>query len=96
MKRKNISSVSFLVVVGAAIFAYLGAGLAQDAKPSNKQTIDEFSKYLSGTVLTGVFTVDGKALDKLNEERYEIKTARKLEGYDSLWEIVTRDRKSVV
>ena len=40
--------------------------------------------------LTGVFTVDGKPLDKLNEERYEIKSAKKLDGYESLWEIVTR------
>ena len=90
MKRNNVSSVLLLFVVASAIFACLGLGLAQDAKPSNKQTLDEFAKYLSGTVLTGVFTVDGKPLDKLHEERYEIKTARKLEGYDSLWEIVTR------
>lgn len=79
-----------LVVVGLAISAYLAAGFAQEPKPLNKPPIDDFSKYLSGTVLTGVFTVDGKPLDKLNEERYEIKSARKLDGYDSLWEIVTR------
>ncbi|HUP81265.1 MAG TPA: hypothetical protein VM260_22125 [Pirellula sp.] len=90
MKRKNTCLVLLLVAVLFVIFAYFGTGIAQDAKPSNKQSIDEFSKYLSGTVLTGVFTVDGKPLDKLHEERYEIKTARKLEGYDSLWEIVTR------
>ncbi len=79
-----------LVVVGLAISAYLGSGFAQEPKSLNKPPIEDFSKYLSGTVLTGVFTVDGKPLDKLNEERYEIKSARKLEGYDSLWQIVTR------
>ena len=79
-----------LVVVGLAISTYLAAGFAQEPKPLNKSPIEDFSKYLSGTVLTGVFTVDGKPLNKLNEERYEIKSARKLDGYDSLWEIVTR------
>lgn len=83
-------SVFFLVVIGLAISAYLGAGFAQEPKTLNKAPIEDFSKYLSGTVLTGVFTVDGKPLDKLNEERYEIKSARKLDGYDSLWEIITR------
>ena len=80
----------FSVVVGLAIFAYLNSGLAQESKPITKPPIEDFTNYLSGTVLTGVFTVDGKPLDKLHEERYEIKTARKLDGYESLWEIVTR------
>ena len=57
---------------------------------AEKPPVEEFAKYLSGTVLSGVFTIDGQPLAKLQEERYEIKTARKIDGYDSLWEIVTR------
>jgi hypothetical protein len=64
---------------------------SDNAKPTAaQQTIDDFSKYLSGTVLTGVFTIDGQPLTKVQEERYEIRSAKKLEGYDSLWQIVTR------
>ena len=95
MNRNRLGYGLFLVALGLAFSAYLGSsylgtGLAQDPKQSNKLLIDELSKYLSGTVLTGVYTVDGKPLDKLNEERYEIKSAKKLDGYESLWEIVTR------
>ena len=90
LNRFYLSLSLLLVVVGLTISAYLGSGLAQESKPLSKQPIEDFTKYLSGSILTGVFTVDGKPLDKLHEERYEIKTARKLEGYDSLWEIVTR------
>jgi len=52
--------------------------------------IAEFEEYLSGSILTGVFTVDGQELNKLEPESYEIKSAKKLEGYDSVWEITTR------
>jgi len=55
-----------------------------------KQPIEEFEAYLSGAALTGVFTVDGKPLDKLNEERYEIKKAKRIDTNSSLWEITTR------
>ena len=90
LNRYRLSLSMFLVVVALTIPAYLGSGLAQESKSQSKPPIEDFTKYLSGTVLTGVFTVDGKPLDKLHEERYEIKTARKLDGYESLWEIVTR------
>ncbi len=90
LHRKIIAIGMAVVVVGLAINSFLSNGHAQDPKPTNKTLIEDFSKYLSGTVLTGVFTIDGKPLDKLHEERYEIKSAKKLEGYDSLWEIVTR------
>ena len=95
VNRNRLGYGLFLVTFVVVISAFLGSGstesgLAQEPKSPNKPLIDEFSKYLSGTVLTGVFTVDGKPLDKLNEERYEIKSAKKLDGYESLWEIVTR------
>lgn len=77
---------------GTAFLAtpYLGTAVAQDPAKGAKPPVEDFAKYLSGTVLTGVFTVDGKPLDKLTEERYEIKSAKKLDGYESLWEIETR------
>ena len=90
MNRIRIGSGLFLVAIGISISVYLTAGVAQEPKTANKPPIEEFAKYLSGTVLTGVFTVDGKPLDKLTEERYEIKSAKKLDGYESIWEIVTR------
>ena len=90
MDRIRIGSVLFFVAVGITVSAYLGAGVAQEPKAASKPPIEEFAKYLSGAVLTGVFTVDGKPLDKLTEERYEIKSAKKLDGYESIWEIVTR------
>lgn len=85
------AGLAVLAAVWSSSLAQEGTPKVADAKtPMSKPPIDEFAKYLSGTILTGVFTVDGKPLDKLNEERYEIKTAKKVEGYDSLWEIVTR------
>jgi hypothetical protein len=65
--------------------------IAQENKTSvGKPPIDEFESYLSGSVLTGVFTVDGKPLEKLHEERYEIKKARRIDASSNLWEITTR------
>lgn len=81
-----------IFMLGLSAFAYLSAGTAQDSpKPTvSNARIEEFAKYLSGSVLTGVFTIDGQPLGKLQEERYEIKTAKKLEGYENTWEILTR------
>lgn len=77
-----------IVFVGS----YCLQGPAQDPAKNfvPKPPIQEFEQYLSGTVLTGVFTIDGKPLNTLEEERYEIKSAKKLEGHDSLWQIVSR------
>lgn len=68
--------------------------VAQDS-PAAKKTgplppVAEFEKYLSNSTLTGVFTIDGRPLNKLEEERYEIKSAKKVEGEENLWEITTR------
>jgi hypothetical protein len=59
-------------------------------KDGIKPPIEEFEKYLSNSVLSGSFTMDGQPLNKLEEERYEIRSAKKLEGADNLWEIKTR------
>jgi|688.fasta_scaffold05315_7 hypothetical protein len=62
----------------------------KDSTKGIKPPIEEFEKYLSNSVLSGSFTMDGQPLNKLEEERYEIKSAKKLEGDDNLWEIKTR------
>jgi hypothetical protein len=77
-------------IIGLAGLITLNSGIAQDAPKVAKPPIEDFQKYLSGSVLTGVFTIDGKPLNKLEEERYEIKSAKKVEGEESVWEIVTR------
>lgn len=63
---------------------------AQETAKQPKPPIEEFEKYLSNSVLSGSFTLDGQPLSKLEEERYEIKSAKKLPGDDNLWEIKTR------
>ena len=86
-----LCSASILIcLVGFVGIVCLKAGVAQETPKMAKQPIEDFEKYLSGSVLTGVFTIDGKPLNNLEEERYEIKTAKKVAGQDSLWEIVTR------
>ena len=62
----------------------------KDSTKAIKPPIEDFEKYLSNSVLSGSFTMDGQPLNKLEEERYEIKSAKKLEGDDNLWEIKTR------
>ena len=62
----------------------------KDGTEGIKPPIEDFEKYLSNSVLSGSFTMDGQPLNKLEEERYEIKSAKKLEGDDNLWEIKTR------
>jgi len=64
--------------------------LAQEQNKAAKPPIEEFEKYLSNSILSGSFTIDGQPLNKLEEERYEIKSAKKLDGDDDLWEIKTR------
>ena len=96
MKRFLVlSSVCFASALCVASFPLqTTTSLAQEKKAteksSTKNPISEFEEYLSNSKLTGSFTIDGKPLDKLEAETYEIKTAKKLDGYDSLWEIVAR------
>lgn len=84
----------FAAVCGLLLVQPAVPAAAQDspaAKKSGTQPpVAEFEKYLSNSTLTGVFTIDGRPLNKLEEERYEIKSAKKVEGEDNLWEITTR------
>lgn len=94
MNARRIFSPCFFVIALSAFG--IGAFLV-DAQEPGKQSTDnsaslvaEFEKYLTNSVLTGVFTIDGQPLNKLEEERYEIKSAKKVEGEDKLWAITTR------
>lgn len=82
----------FLVAASLFTFGFQAKPLviAQEAAKGSKPPIEEFEKYLSNSVLSGSFTMDGQPLNMLEEERYEIKSAKKLQGDDNLWEIKTR------
>lgn len=93
--NKIVRSCVLISGVVICLLGFVQLGDAQDSPNKAKQlqaspTIAEFEKYLSGAVLTGVFTVDGQPLDKLNEERYEIKSAKKVDEDSNAWEIITR------
>ena len=71
---------------------------AQDKKAdSTKQTesddkaalFKKFEQLLTNAKLTGHFTVDGRPLDKLNPETYEILSVKKLDEGD-YWQFRTR------
>lgn len=85
----TVCSLSLCALLAFVGWTALGTSDAQD-KVGPKPPIAEFEEYLSNSVLTGVFTIDGKPLNNQEPERYEIKKAKKIEGYDSLWEITTR------
>jgi hypothetical protein len=76
-----VSAFGFLCLPGDRV------SLAQEQNKVAKPPIEEFEKYLSNSILSGSFTIDGQPLNKLEEERYEIKSAKKLDGDDDLWEI---------
>ena len=56
--------------------------------PSQELLEKEFEETLSGAVLEGSFTINGRESDPLRTERYEINSVTKLAG--SLWTINTR------
>ncbi|MFM7926908.1 MAG: hypothetical protein ACKN82_09480 [Pirellula sp.] len=85
-------AASLLLVLAFGFLSLPGDrfSLAQEQSKAAKPPIEEFEKYLSNSILSGSFTIDGQPLNKLEEERYEIKSAKKLDGDDDLWEIKTR------
>ena len=98
LSGRAIKNSLFVLILGAVGFVgsdFYPSSTAQESAgktPTAKSAppVAEFEKYLSGATLTGVFTIDGKPLNALEEERYEISSAKKLEGDDNLWEIKTR------
>lgn len=83
--------LSFAFLASAASLAQESATTEQPAA-ENAETQDRnerFSKMFSGSVLTGQFTVDGKPMNQLKQEAYEIVRARKLPEGDQ-WSIESR------
>ncbi len=62
--------------------------LIADVKP-DQLLLDKFKKLMTGAKLTGMFTIDGRPLDKLVEESYEIAKVEKLPDGDE-WAITAR------
>ena len=62
--------------------------LVNDVDPQNELHA-KFKKLLTGAKLTGQFTVDGKSLNDLHQESYEIEKVEKQPDGD-LWIITTR------
>lgn len=59
------------------------------ADDNQAERFEKFTKLLTNAKLTGHFTVDGRALDKLNPETYEILSVKKLDEGD-YWQFRTR------
>lgn len=68
-----------LILVGQIVTRETSV-LGQEASKTSKPPIEEFEKYLSNSILSGSFTMDGQPLNKLEEERYEIKSAKNLKA----------------
>ena len=54
---------------------------------SNAQLLTKFEKLLTGAKLVGMFTLDGRPLDKLSAENYEIQKVEKQPDGD--WWLIT-------
>lgn len=84
----------------AAMFFFFA--VAPHSCPAQEKTTDKvdaksgdprhaaLTKMLNKVVLVGLFTVDGKPMKDLNEERYEIVKVEKLPGDDDLWSLESR------
>lgn len=62
--------------------------LIADVKP-DQALLDKFKKLMTGAKMTGMFTIDGRPMDKLVPETYEIEKAEKLPDGDE-WVITSR------
>lgn len=73
------AAVVFALFCFAPILARADEPAAKPAIPDRATLEKEFSEKMSGAVLVGRFTVDGKE-DQAREERYEIEKTAKLAG----------------
>jgi hypothetical protein len=64
--------------------------VAAEPKQDQSALHEKFKKLLSGAKLVGLFTMDGKPLDDLTEESYQIEKVEKVDGADDLWLITSR------
>ncbi len=89
-------SVALLTSVCSSSFAQLDEDpprvdktlLATETSP-NQMLLDKFKKLMTGAKMKGMFTLDGRPMDKLSEETYEIEKAEKLPDGDE-WVITAR------
>ncbi len=63
---------------------------AADNPASKEPRFQALEKMLTNVVLIGMFTVDRKKMNDLSEERYEIKSIKKLAVDDDLWALEAR------
>jgi hypothetical protein len=61
-----------------------------DHPASKDPRFQALEKMLTNVVLVGMFTVDRKKMNDLSEERYEIKSIKKLAVDDDLWALEAR------
>jgi hypothetical protein len=97
MRYNLIVAATMLSVITLAVRANVGS--ADDARPPEAQAVQvdrreniakrekAFTDLLTGCVLVGQFTIDGKPLSP-KPERYEIKSVAKIEG--NMWLITAR------
>ena len=72
----------------ASVLAILQLSGCAGQPPSQEALETEFEESLTGAVLEGSFTINGRESEALRTERYEINSVTKIAG--SLWTINTR------
>ena len=70
------------LVVATLVVASSLWGVDADKKTSREGLEQAFAKKLSGAVLAGSFSIDGKDTESHKPDRYQIVTAKKLSGDD--------------
>ena len=74
--------------LAASVLAILQLSGCAGQPPSQEVLETEFEESLTGAVLEGSFTINGRESEALRTERYEINSVTKIAG--SLWTINTR------
>lgn len=81
MKNAMNTFLTTLVVATLVVASSLW-GVDADKKTSREGLEQAFAKKLSGAVLAGSFSIDGKDTESHKPDRYQIVTAKKLSGDD--------------
>ncbi len=76
--------------VAIVLSASSNVARADDTKVLQDKRIKILQEILQDTTLVGHFTVDGKPMTELTEERYDIKKVELIEGEPNLWTIESR------
>ncbi len=78
---------AFVVIVLSASY---NVAKAEETKAVQEKRFKILQEILQDTTLVGHFTVDGKPMTELTEERYDIKKVEPIEGEPNLWTIESR------